>query len=308
MNPVDNFNGNLTVDVRVEDLDSFSNTYPCIINVVEVNDAPVITSDPETKSEDNIEYNYTIVATDLEDDDITFVGYKVPLWLSLDPVTGVLSGIPAKNDTGTHEISVGANDGQDVTTQDYDLIIEHKNTPPEFTTVPDTMVNLNENYSYTVRATDGDGDNVDFVGIKVPYFMTFLSESGVLVGTPTEANKGVHEVIIGATDGVDTTELAYSLYVGVTSAIYSVPISDLNFKIYPNPVNHTMYIEAKGVTDIEELYITDIGGRIVFSSADIYLATGESTTFDVSHIPPGSYFMLLHTQKGLVTQRLLINR
>lgn len=306
--PTENFSGNLTVNVRVQDLSEFSNTYPCPINVVEVNDAPVITSHPDTTSEDNIEYNYTIEATDLEEDNITFVSFKMPSWLSLNPVTGLVSGLPTQSDIGLFEISVGANDGKDITKQDYELRIEHKNTPPEFTTVADTFVDLNENYSYTVRAIDNDGDQVHYVGIKIPSFLTFLSESGVVIGNPTEANKGIYEVIIGATDGVDTTDQVYSLYVGVYDAIHPVAMADLNLKVYPNPVNHTMYIVSSGNTDIEGLYITDISGRILYSATDIYLTAGESTSIDLSHIPPGSYFMVMNTKLGMTAQHLLINR
>jgi lysophospholipase L1-like esterase len=306
--PVENYYGDLIVNVRVQDLSEFSNTYPCTITVIDVNDPPVITSSPETTSEDNVEYNYTIVATDMENDNITFVGLKLPSWLSVDPVTGVVSGTPLKNDIGTFEISLGANDGQDITEQDYDLVIEHKNTPPVFTTVPDTFVNFNENYFYTVRATDEDGDLVHYVGIEIPYFMTFLSESGIVLGTPTETNKGVYEVIVGATDGIDTTEHVYSLYVGITTALNPVSISDLSLKIYPNPVNHTLYIEAKSVVDIESIYITDIGGRMVFSTTDIYLAEGESVGIDLSHIPTGSYLMVMNTKQGMFTQHFMISR
>ena len=305
--PFENYFGNLTVDIRVQDLSSSSNIYSCNISVEDVNDAPVITSNPETTGEDNSEYNYTITATDEEHDNITFVGMKIPAWLSLNPTTGVLSGVPSKSDTGSHEIMIGADDGKDTTTQDFNLVIEHRNTPPVFTTAPDTFVNFNENYSYTVRATDDDGDDVNYVGMDIPYFMTFLSESGIIIGTPTEANKGVYNVIIGATDGIDTTEHNYSLYVGVYDALHPVSLSEINLKIYPNPASNTLYFEATSIADIAYLYITDLSGRVIHSLGNINLLSGESMSIDISHIPSGSYFLVLHTGYGIITHPVLIN-
>ena len=70
-------------------------------------------------------------------------------------------------------------------------------------------------YSYTLVATDSDvGDSVTLSAVTLPSWLSFNAATGVLSGTPTNANVGSHAVVLRATD-VDglTAEQSFSIVV-----------------------------------------------------------------------------------------------
>jgi hypothetical protein len=307
--PATNFNGTLQVGVRLRDLSLFSNTYTIIVHVTAVNDPPVITSVPVSPAPDNQEYVYNVAAFDPDTDNISYVAPTKPLWLSINPATGELHGTPTIDDVGVHHVIVGAFDGTITTYQDFYLEITHLNNPPFFTNEPDTTADLDVTYMWRARADDNDGDDVIFLPLKIPYFLTFLSESGILTGTPVAENEGIHSVKIGATDGIDTTILDFLLYVGDPEGILEpVTYNDGFLTIYPNPANTYLTISLKkSVSKIEAIQIIDLMGRTVFIQGQTYLDPDQSVPIDISGISKGSYILIIHLPDRILSQKLIIN-
>ncbi|MBW0279260.1 hypothetical protein B4O99_06895, partial [Shewanella xiamenensis] len=70
-------------------------------------------------------------------------------------------------------------------------------------------------YSYTLVATDSDvGDSLTLSAVTLPSWLSFNAATGVLSGTPANANVGSHAVVLRATD-VDglTAEQSFSIVV-----------------------------------------------------------------------------------------------
>jgi len=70
--------------------------------VVPPNSMPVVTSTPTLILEENAAYSYTLTATDIDGDSLTYSGDTVPAWLNFNTNTAVLSGTPARSDIGSH--------------------------------------------------------------------------------------------------------------------------------------------------------------------------------------------------------------
>ena len=307
--PADNFNGALQVSIRLRDLSLFSNTCVMQVNVTEINDPPVITSEPTSPAPDNLEYLYAIEAFDPDTDILSYVAPTKPLWLTIDPETGELYGTPTNGDIGLHHIIVGAFDGTTTTYQDFYLEITHINNAPFFTNEPDTIADLNVPYTWRARADDNDDDNISFLPLKIPYFMTFLRESGILTGTPVAENEGIHSVRIGATDGIDTTELDFLLYVGDPEALPE-PVTYNNgcLTVYPNPADATITIRLDNALQIRALQLVDMTGRTVYLQLLATPDPGERFSIDIGGIPEGAYVLVVFLPDAIVTQKLLIHR
>lgn len=306
--PASDYNGELEVNVRLQDLSLYSDPYTLHINVAAKNDLPVITSEPLTSSPDNEMYVYAIDAYDVDEDDLTYVAPTKPSWLTIDPTTGVLSGTPASGSVGTHYVVVGANDGTETTYQDYYLEITHLNNPPYFTQDADTTADLNVPYTWRAQASDNDGDDVDFIPVTIPYFLTFLSESGYLTGTPSSENEGIHDVKIGATDGIDTTIMNYLLYVGNPNAIPEpVSYNSESLILYPNPASSLVTITMTNEHEVQAIRIVDMMGQTVYIMTDILLYQNNHS-INISGIPAGTYMIIVHLSDAVISKKLLINK
>ncbi|OUS29862.1 hypothetical protein A9Q98_05590 [Thalassotalea sp. 42_200_T64] len=88
-----------------------------------VNSAPVINSTPMLASSVDTEFNYTLAASDADNDDMTLSASTLPTWLTFDATTGLLTGTPSTSDVGTHAITLMASDGSDETTQSFTITV-----------------------------------------------------------------------------------------------------------------------------------------------------------------------------------------
>lgn len=306
--PSENFNGQLQVNVRLRDLTLYSDVYCLTISCTPVNDAPEITSTPVTPWSDNVNYEYQLIAVDADTDEVTFSAISMPDWLDIDSETGLLSGTPSNNDVGTYHVSLGAFDGTVTTPYSFDLEIFDGNSPPHFTNNPDTLAGFNSVYAWTAEVSDLDGDEIEYIPVKIPYFLTFLAESGYLTGTPSEVNEGIHMVRIGASDGTDTTVLEYLLYVGDYTGIIDHPsVSDM-FTLYPNPASSYLKIAIQEPVEKSGIKIIDLTGSVVAEYQNIYLNSDALATIDISDVPAGAYFIVLLIDQKVFTQKLLITR
>lgn len=93
--------GDTTVTLRVSDgTASVDQTFT--LSVVNVNDAPVISSTAVTAVNEDLPYTYTLVASDVDAGDaITYSAPVLPSWLSFNATTHVLSGTPTNDQVGT---------------------------------------------------------------------------------------------------------------------------------------------------------------------------------------------------------------
>ncbi len=104
------------------------------IEVINTNDAPVITSTPPTVVNEDQAYSYTLTATDVDaGDTLTLSATSLPAWLSFDPATGLLSGTPTANEIGSHAVVLSVTDGTATVNQSFTVTVLSVNDPPSFT-------------------------------------------------------------------------------------------------------------------------------------------------------------------------------
>lgn len=203
------------------------------ITVANINDAPVINSSAITSVDEDALYAYTIVAQDIDVGDIlTYTAIVLPDWLIFNTTTHILSGTPANDDVGTHNVTLRVSDGTLNVDQVFTITVVNTNDAPAITSTPGTSVNEDTGYSYTLSASDIDaGAVLTYTAPVLPAWLTFNTTTRVLSGTPTNSEVGMHSVTLRVNDGTVTTDQVFTLTViNINDApvINSVAVTSVN--------------------------------------------------------------------------------
>jgi hypothetical protein len=99
--PNANFNGTTFFTFTANDGIVDSTAARIDITVDPVNDAPTISGQPATTIGDGSNYQFTPTAIDVDGDKLAFRITNTPSWATFNPVTGALTGTPARSDAGT---------------------------------------------------------------------------------------------------------------------------------------------------------------------------------------------------------------
>ncbi|MBE7502108.1 MAG: hypothetical protein HS113_17790 [Verrucomicrobiales bacterium] len=168
-----------------------------------VNEPPLIVSNPPTQATLDELYQYDLIADDPDQDPVTWALLSGPRGMSLDPLLGTLRWTPGLDQLGTHEVSVSATDPYLASdTQTFEITVNAVNRSPRITSVPPVAAQLGEPYLYAPRASDPDGDRLQWsFAAAVPAGMTIDATTGLVRWQPATAQTGVHVIRIRVEDG-----------------------------------------------------------------------------------------------------------
>ena len=239
------------------------------IDVAHDNLPPAITSQPDSTATEGVEYMFTIEVVDVNEDDLTFSLTTFPQGMAIDGDTGNIRWTPSGTQAGNHPVTVLVFDGEVGTTQTFEILVEDANLPPTITSQPGTDAREGEEYVYTIRATDVDGDTLTFSLTTFPQGMA-IDSTGTIRWTPSGTQDGNHPV----------TALVFAGEDGVTQP----------FEILIEDVNLPPTITSQPGTDARE------GDPYVYTirATDV---DGDELTFRLSNPPEG---MNIDSTAGIV--------
>lgn len=185
------------------------------ITVANVNDAPVITSTAVTSVNEDAAYIYVIAASDVDaGNTLTYSAPTFPSWLTFDPNTKTLSGTPANNDVGIHNVTLRIKDGTVSVDQVFTIAVSNTNDVPVMTSTAVTSVSEDAAYNYTIAASDVDaGAILTYSAPVLPSWLTFNASTQMLSGTPGNSDVGVHDVTLRVNDGTTDTDQVFTITV-----------------------------------------------------------------------------------------------
>jgi RHS repeat-associated protein len=146
------------------------------------------------------EYQPEVIDPDVGDSH-RFTLLSGPTSLQMHPYTGMLLWAPSVDDLGTHDIAIRVEDGHglsDVQEFALEVIRAVQNRPPVVVSTPPPEVRAGETYSYTLLASDPDGDPVTWRLITAPEG-TVLDRTGMLLWRP-QVSSGQHYFLVDAVD------------------------------------------------------------------------------------------------------------
>lgn len=172
------------------------------INVSNANDAPVIHSAPGTTAIQGAMYRYMVQSTDPDNDVLRFFLVAAPTNMSIDSDTGLISWVPASDQTGPQHVLVEVIDGHGgVANQSFDVIVANVNDPPVIVSAPPPAARQGALWTYRTVAWDPDSDELEYSLLSAPEEMTINSSSGELEWRPGQEDVGSERVAVLVSDG-----------------------------------------------------------------------------------------------------------
>jgi hypothetical protein len=201
--PINDHVGLNNVEVFVVDGNGGNATQLFTITVSNSNDAPIITSTPNTAGFEDMEYTYDLDATDMDlGDTLTYSLTTYPDGMTIDSATGMITWTPTNSQVGSNSVTarvVDENSALDI--QSFSITVSNVNDPPEITQAAVTTATQDTLYLYNVAANDIDvGDTLTYGLSAFPEGMTINSSTGSISWTPTDAQVGGHSVTVEVTD------------------------------------------------------------------------------------------------------------
>ncbi|RAP32720.1 hypothetical protein DID75_04285, partial [Candidatus Marinamargulisbacteria bacterium SCGC AG-410-N11] len=166
--------GNHPVVITVTDGKGGQTEDSFTITVMNVNDAPRVTSQAITQIDEDVLYEYTITAVDDEGDTITKMVSKKPSWLNYNSATSTLTGTPTNSDVGSHDVEMSiADPNGGITPYLFSIIVKNTNDPPTIDSIviqnnKGTLNTSNPTIDYDLLTNDGqNGTGLDELELKV---------------------------------------------------------------------------------------------------------------------------------------------
>ncbi|NOZ34487.1 MAG: T9SS type A sorting domain-containing protein [Chlorobi bacterium] len=181
-----------------------------------INFAPIFTSSPVTKTDEDSSYSYVLSSSDENEWNVlTYELISKPDWLNFSAENGTLSGTPLNEDVGAHTVSVKVSDGLDENIQTFTINVINTNDPPLITSSPIETVDEDSQYSYKITATDEDPtkDVLTFSAVEFPDWLSFDENSATLSGTPLNKDVGTYKITLQVNDGTVDVDQTYNLTV-----------------------------------------------------------------------------------------------
>ena len=123
----------------------------------------------------------------------------LPVTISLNPGTGVLSGTPASGEGGSYACTVTASNGvAPNASQGFTLTIEQA---PQITSANAANFLVGTNGSFTVTATGTPTPTLSIAG-SLPSGVSFAPATGLISGTPAAGTGGSYPITVTASNGV----------------------------------------------------------------------------------------------------------
>lgn len=202
------FNGAVTFTYQADDGTVRSSTATVTITVNAVNDPPAAQADTYTTAEDTVlavPAASGVLANDTDPDGATtltavLINNVANGTLTLNP-DGSFNYAPPANFTGSTSFRYQARDGTaSSTTATVTIDVTAVNDPPFISNAPATTGTEGVTYSYTLAASDPDGDALQISATKLPAWLKFNAPA-TIAGIPTQADAGTHDVTMQVTDG-----------------------------------------------------------------------------------------------------------
>jgi len=230
--PVLDFFGALTVPVYIDDGGfeySQSDTFDLFIEVINVNDAPVLTEIGDQETLENNPLEIALSALDVDEDSLTFSAF------SYDPnVTAVMDGetltlTPADNWYGTVTIVVTVSDGLLGDSETFELTVISVNNPPVLAAIGAQSTDEDTPLTITLSASDVEGDELDFSASSDNDTVAVFIDSDQLTMTPDPNYFGTANITVSVSDGFLTAEETFVLTI---NPVPDAPMA-LNVSISP---------------------------------------------------------------------------
>jgi outer membrane protein assembly factor BamB len=181
------------------------------------NTPPEIATIDNTSAYEGLYYENTYEFEDIDRENIAQVGTwnhsTNATWLSFNPTTVMLYGIPTNDDVGTYWVNISINDTIDMDFTNFTLTVINENDNPIIETTDVEITYEDELYEVDYNASDVDSlisNQIWLLDTNATLWLNIESISGIISGTPTNDEVGEYWVNVSVDDG--DSGLAFTNY------------------------------------------------------------------------------------------------
>ncbi|MBD3322318.1 MAG: tandem-95 repeat protein [Chitinivibrionales bacterium] len=244
--------GGEVITFRAEDPQGNYTTNDATYTVININDAPVITSTAPQTATEHQEYSYVPSAVDAENGALTWTLTNAPSGMTVNAVNGAVSWTPGEGTSTSGAVTLTVTDEgnpQQSGSQEFTVTVTPVNDPPEITsTAPSNAVEHVE-FTYAPSAVDPEGGTLTWGLENQPSGMTINSTTGAISWTPGEGVSGSGAVTLIVTDD-GTPQLSDSQEFSLTVNQQNNP-PEIASTPPPDAVEHIEYTYTPAATDPE---------------------------------------------------------
>ncbi len=187
------------LNVTVYDGSSGSDGRNYSINIINVNDPPVITTNSTLEFLQGEDIDLSLIGWDEDGDNLTWNWSGAPEWMELNRTGGLISGIPSQEDVGMHQFTVMVSDvnGGNASMILYITVVD-VNEAPMITVAHIPNGTEGVPFTFLMSAQDPDGDSLTWTIIDGPDWIGIDPATGLMTGTPFEG--GTYNITLMASD------------------------------------------------------------------------------------------------------------
>jgi hypothetical protein len=180
------------------------------------NSQPVFDEISGQEISENSSLEFTLSATDPENDTLTYTATNLPSGATLNSATGEFSWTPDYDDAGVYAdiVFTVTDDGDPVATDTESIIITVNNTnrAPVLDPISNQTASEGGSLTFTVSASDPDNDTLTYAAANLPTGATFNPTTRVFSWTPGYSDAGNYtDVEFSVTDNGSPIELDVEL-------------------------------------------------------------------------------------------------
>lgn len=176
--------------------------------------APVLDLIGDKAIDENTVLSFNVFATDGDDDTITYSVVGLPPGASFNKNSGSFIWNPGYSAAGTYYIKFIATAGGLTDSETIAITVNNINRPPVLNSIGNKAADENTLLSFTISASDSDGDEISYSVVGLPPGASFNTNSGVFSWTPSFTASGDYSVVFMANDNVITDSETITITVG----------------------------------------------------------------------------------------------
>ncbi|MCJ7728553.1 MAG: putative Ig domain-containing protein, partial [Sedimentisphaerales bacterium] len=165
--------------------------------LIQNNHTPVLETIGNKSVSENSLLSFTVSATDADGDTLTYSAQNLPSGATF--VGQTFSWTPSYTQAGTYSVTFRASDGKSQDSETITITVSNTNRAPVLATIGNKSVNENSTLSFSISATDADGDTITYSAPDLPTGAAFAGRT--FTWTPGYTQAGNYQVTFIANDG-----------------------------------------------------------------------------------------------------------
>ncbi|MCX7926584.1 MAG: putative Ig domain-containing protein, partial [Candidatus Omnitrophica bacterium] len=171
------------------------------ITVTNVNRSPIWSAIGDKSIAENSLLTFVVNATDPDGDALTYSVSNLPEGATFNSSTRTFSWTPTFTQSGIYNVTFSVSDSNAATAnQTITITVSNVNRAPVLASIGNKTVNEASTLSFTLSATDPDGDSVTYSSPNLPNGATLNASTGVFSWTPNINQAGNYSVTFLAVD------------------------------------------------------------------------------------------------------------